>query len=262
MSIDELVTTFTVAYWGANNGPADRTNARAGVTAIVRALRDEIDRIWTSDDMGCGTIIAVFNEILGSDAGEKVAEMPDLPTRTVQLTGITKSQRPDIQFEPATDAAPAVMDEAYKELVKRLRDVETRERILGFGGSETLLLFSKEAADALEAMAGEVDKLKWSMEWYEDRAEAAEAERDRLKAELNDNSALSHLAGWKVRALKAEAQRDRLKDALQEQHAWHLNAGVVGMPDGNGGWVEIDNAAEYSDSPLCSQTIEALGDAS
>jgi hypothetical protein len=110
MSIDELVTTFTVAYWGANNGPADRTNARAGVTAIVRALRDEIDRIWTSDDMGCGTIIAVFNEILGSDAGEKVAEMPDLPTRTVQLTGITKSQRPDIQFEPATDAAPAVCE--------------------------------------------------------------------------------------------------------------------------------------------------------
>lgn len=85
------------------------------------------------------------------------------------------------------------------------------------------------------------------------------AERDRLKVELNDNSTLAHWAGWKVRALKAEAQRDRLKEALQKQHDWHLNAGVVGLPDGNGGWVEIDNAAEYSDGPLCSQTVEALG---
>ena len=70
-----------------------------GVTAIVRALRDEMQ-------FHSGMAWERLNEILG-DAGEKVAEMPDLPTRTVQLTGVTKSRRPDIQFEPATDAAPA-----------------------------------------------------------------------------------------------------------------------------------------------------------
>ncbi len=42
----------------------------------------------------------------------------------------------------------------------------------------------KEAADAIEALEGERDKLKWSMEWYEDRAEAAEARAERLRAAL------------------------------------------------------------------------------
>jgi hypothetical protein len=89
------------------------------------------------------------------------------------------------------------MDEAYKELVKRLRDVETRERILGFGGSETLLLFSKEAADALEALAGEVERLKADAigscevlaEGIKRRDEdiaGLVAERDRLKAAITE----------------------------------------------------------------------------
>jgi len=90
---------------------------RAATVAIVQALRNEIADAYergfddaTSEDWGSprkhrsnyACAESIINEILG-DAGEKVAETPDPPTRTVQLTGITKSKRPDIQFEPATD---------------------------------------------------------------------------------------------------------------------------------------------------------------
>lgn len=57
-----------------------------------------------------------------SELVEKVAEMPDLPTRTVQLTGITKSERPDIQFEPAPDAAPAVCEWTPRRAGSELHD--------------------------------------------------------------------------------------------------------------------------------------------
>jgi chromosome segregation ATPase len=43
-----------------------------------------------------------------------------------------------------------------------------------------------KAADAIEALEGERDKLKWSMEKYEDRAEAAEARAERLRVALED----------------------------------------------------------------------------
>lgn len=59
-----------------------------------------------------------------------------------------------------------------------------------------------------------------------------------------------------------EVERRRLLHAaLQKHHDWHLQSGSVGLPDGEGGWIEIDNAAEYSDSALCSETMKALSDA-
>lgn len=51
---------------------------------------------------------------------------------------------------------------------------------------------------------------------------------------------------------------EALRKALQKQHDWHLQSGPVGLPDGEGGWIEIDNAAEYSDSAMCSETMAAL----
>lgn len=76
------------------------------------------------------------------------------------------------------------MTEDIKGLVKRLRDVQTRERILGFGGSETLLLFSTEAADAIEALAGGVEVWKTDYGLLCDTLRDDRAERDRLKAAL------------------------------------------------------------------------------
>ena len=61
------------------------------------------------------------------------------------------------------------------DLVKRLRAAG-----LSYGMGKLPL----EAADAIEALEGERDKLKWSMEKYEDRAEAAEARAERLRVAL------------------------------------------------------------------------------
>ena len=115
MTLDDLMALFQSARqgtrdWNGTEWVGVYGGDRAGVIAIVRALRDEIvpptKSRAASSTMLTRHVLAGVDEILG-DAGEKVAEMPDLPTRTVQLTDISKSRRPDIQFEPATDAAPA-----------------------------------------------------------------------------------------------------------------------------------------------------------
>lgn len=47
---------------------------------------------------------------------------------------------------------------------------------------------------------------------------------------------------------------------LRDHHNWHLQSGSIGLQDGQGGWVEIDNAAEYCDSRLYDRTAKALAD--
>ena len=46
---------------------------------------------------------------------------------------------------------------------------------------------------------------------------------------------------------------------LAKHHAHHLQKGTIGLPNGTGGWVEIDNAAEYGDSALYAETVAKLG---
>ena len=81
------------------------------------------------------------------------------------------------------------MDEAHKELVKRLKRTVYRS-----DWDDTIVYANpdgKDAIDALEAMAGERDAWEKAarehMDWRErnrERANAAESERDRLKAAL------------------------------------------------------------------------------
>lgn len=59
-------------------------------------------------------------------------------------------------------------------------------------------------------------------------------------------------------ALEAMPTILALREALKRHHDWHLNSGEVGLPDGSGGWIAMDNAAEYSDSSMCEQTTAAL----
>ena len=58
----------------------------------------------------------------------------------------------------------------FDELVKKLRVLAE--------------VAPQKAAYAIELLVHERDKLKWSMEWYEDRAEKAESEVERLKGVL------------------------------------------------------------------------------
>ncbi len=106
------------------------------------------------------------------------------------------------------------------DLVKRLRDVQTRERILGFGGSETLLLFSTEAADRIEALEGEVaDSLPWKL-FYKDGLDLGQI-GERLNVDPYSLSPWLYTPLLKQQghpyesALKAaEARADRLRVAL------------------------------------------------
>lgn len=54
------------------------------------------------------------------------------------------------------------------------------------------------------------------------------------------------------------ARLDQFREVLAEHHKWHLASGLIGLPDGNGGWIEIDNCDAYSDSSMCDRTMKAL----
>lgn len=55
-------------------------------------------------------------------------------------------------------------------------------------------------------------------------------------------------------------ERDEARKLLREHHDHHLAVGEIGLKDGEGGWIEIDNGAEYSDSGLYERTDAALSD--
>lgn len=61
----------------------------------------------------------------------------------------------------------------------------------------------------------------------------------------------------KRKATPAE-ENERLHALLRRHHDHHLQKGAIGLPDGEGGWIEIDNGAEYADSALYSETQAAL----
>lgn len=113
------------------------------------------------------------------------------------------------------------MDEAHKELVKRLRAANYSDQ----PEWTPLEVPLDEAADALEALAGEVEFVKGQLAgtnrniagWLKSRddnlkrAEDAEADRDRLKAENEEAARQAFIAHCAVMN-----DRDRLKAALQE----------------------------------------------
>ena len=45
---------------------------------------------------------------------------------------------------------------------------------------------------------------------------------------------------------------------LSDQHSWHLGVGTLGIPDGEGKYVEIDMSSEYCDSALFEKTDALL----
>ena len=97
MTVDDLHSIFKAARqgtreWNGTEWVGEWHGDRAGVVAIVRALRDELS--MSKDINSCSACDAnydLFHEILG-DAGEKVAAGEDSPE----------------DRSPATDAAPAV----------------------------------------------------------------------------------------------------------------------------------------------------------
>lgn len=57
---------------------------------------------------------------------------------------------------------------------------------------------------------------------------------------------------------RLRTERDEAVEVLRLHHKWHAESGVIGLPDGDGGWIEMDNAAEYGDSTLYRRTVGVL----
>jgi hypothetical protein len=93
MTIDELVRVFEVAHYGAANGPANKANMRAGIRAVVEALRDEVVPVAHSyaptSTMLTRLVREAFDEILVSDGVEAPAagHVTVLQVLTVKLSG-------------------------------------------------------------------------------------------------------------------------------------------------------------------------------
>lgn len=56
-----------------------------------------------------------------------------------------------------------------------------------------------------------------------------------------------------------KAMRDALK-IIELHHNHHAQKGTIGIPDGDGGFIEIDNGAEYGDSGLHDQTVSVISE--
>lgn len=66
------------------------------------------------------------------------------------------------------------------------------------------------------------------------------------------------LSTLESRLQEAERRAEDALKCLRDHHQWHLDAGEIGLSDGEGGWVEINDAAEYCDSLLYERTQKAL----
>lgn len=112
MTVDDLAKVFRAGlfdYLGQNPDATVTEGDRAGIAAVVRAVRDEI--VEDGNCKYCVATTAMYNEILG-DAGEKVGThgSPELDEDARKLEAM--GQDPGMTLEellaPATDAAPDV----------------------------------------------------------------------------------------------------------------------------------------------------------
>lgn len=109
MTLDDLVKVFTIAHLGADNGPADKTNVRAGIRAVVTAMKREIVSTirdgeswpWTSCDAD-----DFFDEILAQSENDKAAGGPtsdDGPGEFILASVSTPAADPEVCVWTRTD---------------------------------------------------------------------------------------------------------------------------------------------------------------
>jgi hypothetical protein len=112
MRLDDLVKVYEVAHYGAANGPQDKANMRAGIRAVVEALRDELRREWFLDDSGLESVERWMNEILASDGTHGSPEL-DADARKLEAMG--------------QDAGPTVPDVFPEIMIALLFELGGRE---------------------------------------------------------------------------------------------------------------------------------------
>ena len=183
MTLDDLVKVFHDNYRGAGIlMEIHNIRSRAGIRAVVEALRDEfckgVDEEWPES-----ALRYEFNQILGSDAAD-VCEMNSATDRIKALEAERANSEENFTLLDIDYCKAKVRVEQLEAEVERLKRV-------------------KLAHDAMEKWCGELTK----------KAEAAEAEVERLKGYLNEEERACEKAI--ITATKAEAQASRMREALK-----------------------------------------------
>jgi len=131
VTVDDLVKVYCDAFYAQRDKAPEKgiTEAdRAGVTAIVRALRDETRHMTLNRD----GLEELFTQILG-DAGEKVGThgSPELDedARKLEAMGQDPGMTLEELLEPATDAAPAVCVWTGEEYVTYSTSCESEHEV-------------------------------------------------------------------------------------------------------------------------------------
>ena len=88
-------------------------------------------------------------------------------------------------------------------------------------------------------------------------ADKADSPHDRGDAEILAKAALA-ASPVHAELARVKAENERLREALKRHHQWHLDLGDIVFDLGGGETMTLDNAAEYRNSSMCEQTLQAL----
>lgn len=137
-----------------------------------------------------------------------------------------------------------------RDIVERIED---RGITVRNARNFSLTIDNKVVADLADA-AQEIREMR---QW-KDVAILAGAE---IQKDLSFRFPLKEEHASLIKALEeAKARETSLRELLHKHHRHHLETGVIGLPDGDGGWIEIENGSEYGDSELYEITEKALAD--
>jgi hypothetical protein len=207
MTLDELTKVYDKAASDVAFLQYEGPDHRAGLKAVVEALRDEVAAIegWSGAKE---RIDEVFKKILASDGVDEKAKLPELQSRMAPLTGIRRTVRSDVVFEP--DEAAGADTAAKSEAIAR----------------------SSPATDRIEALEANLammrdycDELWRAVDCPETgaiaRFEKAEAEVERLRAAITTAIAnMDHDYAYEIlcKALEdnivSELEREELNEIL------------------------------------------------
>ena len=102
-TVDELRSDYNRGFWSVPEADGLQAQQNAGIAAVVRALRDEIDDRFEGDGCDRYDVQNLLDQILGDAGDEKVAEYIRKDTRVVTDPGTA-------YCAPATAPAPAVCE--------------------------------------------------------------------------------------------------------------------------------------------------------
>lgn len=118
-------------------------------------------------------------------------------------------------------------------------------------------------SDLVERLRAVAEALKNDRPYAAGVAADAIAEVERLTEQVRRNDLQARLAIRRQSLAEAEVarltrERDEAVAVLRLHHIMAVERGEIGLPDGDGGWIAINDGAEYCDSTLYNRTVQVI----